>query len=219
MEDSSIAAVGTDYWPALWSLLAAHVYAGWSKNWWRKACKPFRLTFYSRITHDHASVEMADGNTWNLTIFLHCSWRQDRNVVLAALPNCARPIYSPPNALALGDIRPTRIPTARSAAAEAFHVYRPLASAVRNAAAQFGLNLDRAQISHPEKLFCRKPAQPTSLPFPSDEKNNFELADFVATNWRLGLAQSQGLTDERIWHMASFWPPRIETDLKMPKST
>ena len=203
MEDSSIAAVKNGalgykfglYWPRqIYGRLVEELSAQGAKT------IAFDVLF-GELRNDHPPVQMGDGSLIESDDFFALQMRHASNVVIAITPELRPPDLFATNALALGGISTDKDSDGTLRRVEAFHIYRRWHPLFKNAAAEFGIDLDQAQFA-PEKIILPQTGTTNLITVPVDAENNFELADFVGDKLPPGVTpKARAFTDERVWHM------------------
>ena len=203
MEDSSIAAVKNGalgykfglYWPRqIYGRLVEELSAQGAKT------IAFDVLF-GELRNDHPPVQMGDGSLLESDDFFALQMRHASNVVIAITPELRPPDLFATNALALGGISTDKDSDGTLRRVEAFHIYRRWHPLFKNAAAEFGIDLDQAQFA-PEKIILPQTGTTNLITVPVDAENNFELADFVGDKLPPGVTpKARAFTDERVWHM------------------
>jgi class 3 adenylate cyclase/CHASE2 domain-containing sensor protein len=211
MEDSSIAAVKSGfidndkekslgykfglYWPRqVYGRLVEELSAQGAQS------VAFDVLF-GELRNDHPSVQMADGNLIESDDFFALQMRRAGNVIIAITPELRPPDLFITNALALGDISTDKDSDGTLRRVEAFHIYHRWHPLLKKAAAEFDLDLDRAQFA-PGKIILPQTGSTNLVTVPVDAENNFELADFGVDKLPPGVApKARAFTDELVWHM------------------
>ncbi len=203
MEDSSIAAVKSGalgykfglYWPRqVYGRLVEELSAQGAKT------VAFDVLF-GELREDHPPVQMADGSLIESDDFFARQMQRASNVIIAITPELRPPDLFATNALALGGISTDKDSDGTLRRVEAFHIYHRWHPLLKKAAAEFGLDLDRAQFA-PGKIILPQTGTTNAVTIPVDAENNFELADFVGDKLPPGVAPTaKAFTDERVWHM------------------
>lgn len=153
------------------------------------------------LRDDHPTVQMADGSLIESDDFFALQMRRASNVVIAITPELRPPDLFATNALALSGISTDKDPDGILRRVEAFHVYHHWNQHLTNAAAEYGLDLDRAQFA-PGQIILPQTSTTNLVIVPVDESNNFKLADLGGDNLPPGTApMAKAFTDYRVWHM------------------
>jgi class 3 adenylate cyclase/CHASE2 domain-containing sensor protein len=203
MEDSSIAAVQSGalgykfglYWPRqVYGRLVEELAAQGAQT------VAFDVLF-GELRNDHPPVQMADGSLVESDDFFARQMHKAGNVVIAITPELRPPDLFATNALALGGISTDKDSDGTLRRVEAFHIYHRWHPLLKKAAAEFDLDLDRAQFA-PGKIILPQTGSTNVVTIPVDAENNFELSDFVGDKLPPGVApKARAFTDERVWHM------------------
>jgi class 3 adenylate cyclase/CHASE2 domain-containing sensor protein len=203
MDDSSIAAVGHGllgrpyglYWPR-------HVYGRLVEELAAQGAQTIAFdVLFGELRPDHASVEMADGNTMESDDFFAVQMRLASNVVLAVTPELRPPDLFVTNALALGGISTDKDSDGTLRRVEAFHMYRRWHPLLKKAAGEFDLDLDHARFE-PGKIVLSQTGTTNFVTIPVDAENNFELTNVVGNKLPPGLApKAKAFIEERVWQM------------------
>ena len=156
---------------------------------------------FGELRQDHPPVQMADGSVIESDDFFAQQMRRAGNVVIAITPELRPPDLFATNALALGGISTDKDSDGTLRRVEAFHIYHRWHPLLKKAAAEFGLDLDRAQFT-PGKIILPQTGTTNFVTVPVDAENYFELADVGVTKLPPGAApKAKAFADERIWHM------------------
>jgi class 3 adenylate cyclase len=156
---------------------------------------------FGELRNDHPPVQMGDGSLIESDDFFAQQMRRAGNVVIAITPELRPPDLFVTNALALGGIATDKDSDGTLRRVEAFHVYRRWHPLLKKAAAEFDLDLDKAQLT-PNKIVLSQTGTTNTVAIPIDAENNFELADFVGDKLPPGIApKAKAFTDEHVWHM------------------
>jgi len=203
MEDSSIAAVKNGamgykfglYWPR-------QVYGRLIEELSAQGAQTIAFdVLFGELRNDHPAVQMTDGNLIESDDFFAVQERRADNVIIAITPELRPPELFATNALALGGIGTDKDSDGTLRRVEAFHIYHRWNRHLKKAAAEFGLDLDRAQIG-PGKIVLPQTGTTNLIVIPVDAENNFELADIGGDKLPPGVApKARAFTDERVWHM------------------
>ena len=203
MEDSSIVAVKNGglgykfglYWPR-------QVYGRLVEELSAQGAQSIAFdVLFGELRNDHPQVQMSDGNVLESDDFLALQMRRAGNVVIAITPELKPPDLFITNALALGDISTDKDSDGTLRRVEAFHVYHRWHPLLKKAAAEFDLDLDKAQFA-PGKIILPQTGSTNLVTVPVDADNNFELADFGVDKLPPGVApKARAFTDEIVWHM------------------
>jgi class 3 adenylate cyclase len=203
MEDSGIAAVKSGalgykfglYWPRqVYGRLVEELSAQGAQT------VAFDVLF-GELRNDHPPVQMADGSLVESDDFFAQQMRRASNVVIAVTPELRPPDLFATNALALGGISTDKDSDGTLRRVEAFHIYHRWHPLLKKAAAEFGLDLERAQFAQ-DKIILPQTGSTNVVIIPVDAENNFELADFIGDKLPPGVApKAKAFTDERVWHM------------------
>lgn len=203
MEDSSIVAVKNGklgykfglYWPR-------QVYGRLVEELSAQGAQTIAFdVLFGELRNDHPAVQMADGNLIESDDFFALQERRAGNVIIAITPELRPPDLFATNALALGGIGTDKDSDGTLRRVEAFHIYHRWHPLFKKAAAEFDLDLDRAQIG-PRKILLPQTGTTNLIAVPVDAENNFELADFGGDKLPSGTApKARAFTDERVWHM------------------
>jgi class 3 adenylate cyclase len=203
MEDSSIKAVKNGalgykfglYWPRqIYGRLVEELSAQGAQT------VGFDVLF-GELRDDHPPVQMAGGSLIESDDFLALQMRRASNVVIAITPELRPPDLFATNALAFGDVTTDKDADGTLRRVGTFHIYHRWHPLLKKAAAEFGLDLDRAQIE-PGKIILPQTGSTNSVTVPVDAENIFSLADLVGDNLPPGVApKAKAFTDERVWHM------------------
>ncbi len=140
------------------------------------------------------------------------------NVLIAITPELRPPALFVTNALALGGISTDKDSDGTLRRAEAFHVYYHWHPLFAHAAAEFGLNLEKARFA-PGKIILPQTDTTNTVIVPVDAETNFELADFVGDKLPPGVApKATAFTEERIWDMGIVLAAQqLQLDLAHPE--
>jgi len=218
MEDSSIAAIKNGllgkpgfglYWPRqVYGRLVEELSAQGAQT------VAFDVLF-GELRPDHASVEMADGNFIESDTFFALQMRRAGNVLIAVTPELQPPSLFTTNALALGGISTDKDSDGTLRRVEAFHIYHRWHPLLKKAAAEFDLDLDKAQLA-PGKIILPQNNSTNVVTLPIDAENRFELADLVGDKLPPGAApKAKAFNDERVWHMGIVLAAQeLKLDLK-----
>jgi class 3 adenylate cyclase/CHASE2 domain-containing sensor protein len=203
MEDSSIKAVKSGvlgykfglYWPRqVYGRLVEELSAQGAQT------VGFDVLF-GELRNDHPPVQMGNGSLIESDDFLALQMRRASNVVIAITPELRPPDLFATNALEFGDVSTDKDSDGTLRRVETFHIYHHWHPLLKKAAAEFGLDLDKAQFA-PGKIILPQTGTTNSVTVPVDVENNFELVDFVGDQLPPGVApKAKAFTDERVWHM------------------
>jgi class 3 adenylate cyclase/CHASE2 domain-containing sensor protein len=156
---------------------------------------------FGELRNDHPPVQMGDGNLIESDDFFAMQMRRASNVVIAVTPELRPPDLFATNALALGGISTDKDSDGTLRRVEAFHIYHHWHPLLKKAAAEFDLDLDRAQFA-PGKIILPQTGTTNFITVPVDVENNFELADFTGDKLPSGTPpKAKAFTDDRVWHM------------------
>ncbi len=178
MEDSSIAAIRHGllgrpyglYWPRqVYGRLVEELSAEGAK------CVAFDVLF-GELRPDHPPVVMADGvTTVESDQFFADKMRQAGNVLLAATPQVTPPDLFKTNCLALGDISTDKDSDGVLRRVKIFN--REWHPAFKSAAKDFGINLDKSEITPDHITLYATGGKKVVVPL--DKDGNFDLEGFV----------------------------------------
>ena len=130
------------------------------------------------------------------------AWQLHRagNAILAAEHEVVPLALFATNAAAVGDVSADRDADGVLRRAWPFKEYRHWHAALRQAAKEYGIDLDRAQIATNELVLLPKDDTPVRVQLDAD--GCFDLTDLVGANLPAGLARkARPFTRQRIWHM------------------
>jgi class 3 adenylate cyclase/CHASE2 domain-containing sensor protein len=199
MEDSSIAAIRHGllgrpgyglYWPR-------HVYGRLVEELSAQGAKAIAFdVLFGELRPDHASVQMADGNTMESDDFFALQMHRASNVISAFTAEVTPPDLFITNSLALGDISTERDSDGVLRRIKSFSLkWHP---AFKSASDQLGINLDQARIE-PDKILLPLPGG-TNFTVKLDGDGNFDLAEFVGDEIPAGWKRYDQ-PFERVWDL------------------
>lgn len=157
---------------------------------------------FGELRPDNPPVEMANGTLMESDNYFAAQMKQASNVIIAVTPG----IWPPPelfatNAFALGDISTEKDSDGVLRRVKAFRLYPRWHPYIRQAAAQFDLNLDEAQIL-PGKIVLPQNGTTNVVEIPIDAQTNFSSSDFFGDPLPPGVTpHPRAYIDERVWHM------------------
>jgi class 3 adenylate cyclase/CHASE2 domain-containing sensor protein len=203
MEDSSIVAVKNGslgyqfglYWPR-------QVYGRLIEELSAQGARAIAFdVLFGEVRNDHPPVQMGDGRLIESDDFFALQEQRAGNVLIAITPELRPPDLFATNAFALGGVSTDRDTDGTLRRFEAFHIYHRWHPLLTRAAAEFGLDLDRAQFAAGE---IRLPQNGTTnlIAIPVDANGCFKLADFIGDTLPAGMAPvAKAYTDERVWSL------------------
>lgn len=156
---------------------------------------------FGELRPDHPPVEMADGSLVESDNFFALQMRHSSNVVIAVTPETMPPDLFLTNALALGDISTEKDGDGILRRVKTFRVYRLWNPLIQQAAQQFDLDLDNAQVV-PGEIIAPQNGTTNVVKIPIDAQTNYSAADFLGANLPPGVApHARAFTDQIVWHM------------------
>ena len=156
---------------------------------------------FDELRPDHPPVEMADGSLVESDNFFALQMRHASNVVIAVTPDALPPDLFLTNALALGDISTEKDGDGILRRVKTFRIYRLWDPLIQQAAQQFDLDLDNAQVV-PGEIIVPQNGTTNVVKIPIDVQTNYSAADFLGTSLPPGVAShARAFTDQIVWHM------------------
>ena len=156
---------------------------------------------FGELRPDHPPVEMANGSLVESDNFFALQMRQASNVIIAVTPDISPPPLFATNALALGDISTEKDGDGILRRVKTFRIYRRWDPLVEQAAQQYGLDLDNAQVT-PGEIIVPQNGSTNVVKIPIDAQTNYSATDFLGANLPPGVApHARAFTDQIVWHM------------------
>jgi class 3 adenylate cyclase/CHASE2 domain-containing sensor protein len=152
------------------------------------------------VRDDQAPVLMADGTTIESDEFFARQMHAASNTIIAVTKEITPPALFLTNALALGDVTIEKDPDGVLRRVQIFRLATNWHAVFKQAAAEYGLQLDQARFKTNLLVLPAKEAKDVEVPL--DAEGNFDLADFVGDKIPAGMTRkAKPFTVEPIWHM------------------
>lgn len=146
-------------------------------------------------------IQMADGRIMVSDDFFALEMKRAGDVLIAVTPDITVPSLFDTNALALGDITTEKDPDGVLRRVRTFRVYRLWHSYIQDAAREYNLNLDQAQVV-PGKIIIPQSGTTNTVEIPIDAQTNFSTTDLFGDKLPPGIPlRARAFEDKIVWHM------------------